>query len=73
MQGQNTAVVMKVIPVGIHQDQFYDILFYYETDPKKTPQSCRLGPEVVPSGIHQGMRVRVKAMLSTVLGLELIA
>ncbi len=62
-----------VIPVGIHQDRFYDIQFYYETDPKKTLQSCRLGPEAVPPGIHKGMRVRVKAMLSTVLGLELIA
>ena len=69
---KNTAVVMKVIPVGIHQDKFYDIQFYYESDPKKTPQSCRLGPEAVPSDIHQGMRVRVKLMLSTILGLELI-
>lgn len=72
MQSQNVAVVMEVIPVGIHDDRFYDILFYYETDLNRTLQSCRLGPEVVPPGIKKGMRVRVKAMLTTILGLELI-
>ncbi|MGA2626994.1 MAG: hypothetical protein ABSF63_08030 [Candidatus Bathyarchaeia archaeon] len=72
MQDQNTAVVMQVIPVSIHQDQFYDIQFYYEVDPKKTPQSCRLGPEAVPSGVCPGMRVRVKTMLNTILSLESI-
>jgi hypothetical protein len=65
---------MQVIPVGIHQDQFYDIQFYYEADPKKIPQSCRLGPEAVPvpSGVCPGMRVRVKTMLNTILSLESI-
>lgn len=72
MQSQNVAVVVEVIPVGIHDDRFYDILFYYETDPNKTPQSCRLGPEAVPPGIKKGMRVRVKAMLTTILGFELV-
>lgn len=72
MQSQNVAVVMEVIPVGIHDDRFYDILFYYETDLNRMLQSCRLGPEAVPPGIKKGMRVRVKAMLTTILGLELI-
>lgn len=72
MQSQNVAVVMEVIPVGIHDDRFYDILFYYETDLNRTLQSCRLGPEAVPPGIKKGMRIRVKAMLTTILGLELI-
>jgi hypothetical protein len=70
LQDQNTAVVMQVTPVSIHLDQFYDIQFYYEKDPKKTQQSCRLGPEAVPSNIHPGMRVRVKTILSTILSLE---
>jgi hypothetical protein len=73
LQGQNVAVVMDVVPVGIHDDRFYDILFYYETDSNRTLQSCRLGPEAVPPDIKKGMRVRVKAMLTTVLGLELVA
>jgi hypothetical protein len=72
LQDQNTAVVMQVIPVSIHQDQFYDIQFYYEADPKKTQQSCRIGPEAVPSDIRPGMRVSVKTMLSTILSLESI-
>ena len=65
--------MVEVVPVGIHDDRFFDILFYYESDPNKTPQSCRLGPEAVPSGIRKGMRVRVKAMLTTILGLDLIS
>jgi len=72
MQNANAAVVIEVIPVGIHEDRFYDVIFYYETDPKKTPHTCRLGPEAVPLDIKQGMRVRVKAILSTILGLESI-
>jgi len=73
MQDNNAAIVIEVIPVGIHEDRFYDVLFYYETDPKRTPHSCRLGPEAVPSDIKQGMRVRVKTILSTILGLESIS
>lgn len=69
LSAERLGVIEDVRPIEIHGQRFYEIMFRYEDGPSGG-DACRLSWDQVPEDLKAGDRVKVKIILSTVVGME---